>query len=110
LPETLRGRAGNEGQGLQAYALPVITGTSGRDRIFDAYPDVALDMISSRIFDGRIQLVEYVASLAGPLGTNKVNACSGTARYTNGSINSPESRMRSCRRSRSRNEARTSPR
>jgi methylase of polypeptide subunit release factors len=34
----------------------------------------ALDMISSRTFDGRIQLVEYVPTiLAGPPG-NKVNA------------------------------------
>ena len=39
--------------------FPVITGSSGRERIYDGYPDVALDMISSRTFDGRIQLLEY---------------------------------------------------
>ena len=60
---------------FRVVIFPVITGTSGRDRIYDGYPDVALDMISSRTFDGRIQLVEYVpAILAGPPGTNKVNA------------------------------------
>jgi hypothetical protein len=39
-----------------------------------AYPDVALEMISSRTFDRRIQLLESVPTiLAGP-GTNRVNA------------------------------------
>jgi dihydrofolate reductase len=60
---------------FRVVIFPVITGTSGRDRIYDGYPDVALDMISSRTFDGRIQLVEYVPTiLAGPPGTNRVNA------------------------------------
>jgi dihydrofolate reductase len=60
---------------FRVVIFPVITGTSGRDRIYDGYPDLALDMISSRTFDGRIQLVEYVPKiLAGPPGTNKVNA------------------------------------
>jgi len=55
--------------------FPVITGATGRDRIYDGYPDVALDMIGSRTFDGRIQLVEYVPTvLAGPPSTNKANA------------------------------------
>jgi dihydrofolate reductase len=54
--------------------FPVITGKTGQDRIYDGYPDVALNMISSRTFDGRIQLVEYVPTvLAGPPGTNKVD-------------------------------------
>jgi dihydrofolate reductase len=39
--------------------FPVITGVTGAERIYDGYPDVALDMIESRTFDGRIQLVEY---------------------------------------------------
>jgi len=60
---------------FRVVIFPVITGTSGRERIYDGYPDAALDMISSRTFDGRIQLVEYVPTiLAGPPGTNKVNA------------------------------------
>ena len=44
---------------FRVVVFPVITGTSGRERIYDGYPDVALDMIDSRTFDGRIQLVEY---------------------------------------------------
>ncbi|MGQ0849863.1 MAG: dihydrofolate reductase family protein [Actinomycetota bacterium] len=50
--------------------FPVITGSTGSERIYDGYPDVALDMIDSRTFDGRIQLLEYVpAVLDGPPST-----------------------------------------
>jgi len=49
--------------------FPVITGRTGSDRIYDGYPDVALEMISSRTFDGRIQLLEYAPTvLTGPPG------------------------------------------
>ena len=52
---------------FRVVVFPVITGSTGRERIYDGYPDVALDMIDSRTFDGRIQLVEYVPKvLAGP--------------------------------------------
>jgi dihydrofolate reductase len=44
---------------FRVCVFPVITGSTGRERIYDGYPDVALDMISSRTFDGRIQLLEY---------------------------------------------------
>jgi dihydrofolate reductase len=60
---------------FRVVVFPVITGRSGRERIYDGYPDVALDMISSRIFDGRIQLLEYVPTiLAGPPGASRVSA------------------------------------
>jgi dihydrofolate reductase len=39
--------------------FPVITGATGDERIYDGYPDVALEMIDHRTFDGGIQLVEY---------------------------------------------------
>jgi dihydrofolate reductase len=56
---------------FRVVVFPVITGKTGTDRIYDGYPDVALDMISSRTFDGRSQLVEYVPRvLAGPPGTD----------------------------------------
>jgi dihydrofolate reductase len=56
---------------FRVVVFPVITGGTGRDRIYDGYPDVALDMTSSRTFDGRIQLLEYVPRvLAGPPDTN----------------------------------------
>jgi dihydrofolate reductase len=54
---------------FRVVVFPVITGSTGRERIYDGYPDVALDMIGSRTFDGRIQLLEYVPTiLAGPPG------------------------------------------
>ena len=52
---------------FRVVIFPVITGSTGQERIYDGYPDVALEMTSSRTFDGRIQLLEYVPKvLAGP--------------------------------------------
>ena len=52
---------------FRVVMFPVITGATGRERIYDGYPDVALDMVDSRTFDGQIQLVEYVPTvLDGP--------------------------------------------
>lgn len=54
---------------FRVVVFPVINGTSGYDRIYDGYPEVALDMVSSRTFDGRLQLLEYIPRvLAGPPG------------------------------------------
>jgi dihydrofolate reductase len=54
---------------FRVVIFPVITGATGQERIYDGYPDVALDMVDSRTFDGRIQLVEYVPTvLEGPPG------------------------------------------
>jgi dihydrofolate reductase len=55
---------------FRVVVFPVITGSTGRERIYDGYPDVALDMIGSRTFDGRIQLLEYAPTiLSGPPGS-----------------------------------------
>jgi len=55
---------------FRVVVFPVITGSTGYDRIYDGHPDVALDMVASRTFDGKIQLLEYVPTvLAGPPGT-----------------------------------------
>jgi len=52
---------------FRVIVFPVITGTTGRERIYDGYPDVALEMIASRTFDERLQLLEYVPTvLDGP--------------------------------------------
>jgi dihydrofolate reductase len=60
---------------FRVVVFPVITGRTGRERIYDSYPDVALDMISSRTFDGRIQMLEYVPTiLARPPGSGEVGA------------------------------------
>lgn len=44
---------------FRVVMFPVITGATGAERIYDGYPDVALEMVRSRTFDDRIQLVEY---------------------------------------------------
>jgi dihydrofolate reductase len=54
---------------FRVVVFPVITGTTGRDRIYDGYPDVGLEMVATRTFDGKIQLLEYVPTvLASPPG------------------------------------------
>jgi dihydrofolate reductase len=54
---------------FRVVVFPVITGSTGRERIFDGYPDVALELLTARTFDGRLQLLEYVPTvLEGPPG------------------------------------------
>ena len=54
---------------FRVVVFPVITGKSGRDPVYDGLPDVALEMVASRTFDSRLQLLEYVPTvLAGPPG------------------------------------------
>jgi dihydrofolate reductase len=54
---------------FRVVVFPVITGETGRERIYDGYPDVALELIESRTFDGRIQLLDYIPTLIdGPPG------------------------------------------
>ena len=48
---------------FRVVVFPVITGATGTDRIFDGYPDVRLDLVDSRLFDGRLQLLEYVPTV-----------------------------------------------
>ena len=52
---------------FRVVVFPVITGATGKERIFDHYPDVALELVDTRTFDGRLQLLEYVPTvLDGP--------------------------------------------
>jgi dihydrofolate reductase len=54
---------------FRVIVFPVITGATGKERIFDGYPDVALQLVDQRTFDGRLQLLEYVPTvLDGPPG------------------------------------------
>jgi dihydrofolate reductase len=54
---------------FRLVVFPVITGRTGRERIYDGYPDVSLEMVDSRTFDGRLQLLEYVPTVIdGPPG------------------------------------------
>jgi dihydrofolate reductase len=56
----------------RVVVFPVITGATGRDRIFDGYPDLALDLVDHRVFDGRLQMLEYVPTvLDGPPGAGE---------------------------------------
>jgi dihydrofolate reductase len=60
---------------FRVVVFPVITGSTGRDRIYDGYPDVSLDMLGSHTFDGRLQLVDYKPTLlAGPPSTSRADA------------------------------------
>lgn len=55
---------------FRLVVFPVITGSTGRERIYDGYPDVSLKMVESRTFDARLQLLEYVPTvLSGPPGS-----------------------------------------
>lgn len=54
---------------FRVVVFPVITGITGRERIFDGYPDLALNLVESRTFDGQLQLLEYVPTVIdGPPG------------------------------------------
>jgi dihydrofolate reductase len=58
---------------FRVVVFPVITGSTGRERIYDGYPDIGLEMTASHIFDGRIQLLEYVPTvLSAPPGPGHV--------------------------------------
>lgn len=55
---------------FRVVVFPVVTGKTGQDRIYDGWPDVALDLVESRTFDGRSQLLDYRPRLLdGPIGS-----------------------------------------
>jgi dihydrofolate reductase len=57
---------------FRVVVFPVVTGVTGRERIYDGYPDLALEMAQSRTFDGRIQLLEFRPTvLDGPPGSTE---------------------------------------
>lgn len=45
---------------FRVVIFPVITGKTGSDRIYDGYQDFVLELVESRTFDNRSQLLEYV--------------------------------------------------
>lgn len=55
---------------LEVMVFPVITGASGSDPILAGLPDIDLELVDSRLFDGRIQQLVYVPTLrqARPAG------------------------------------------
>ena len=55
---------------FRVVVFPVITGSTGRSGSTTATPMSRLEMVNSRTFDGRIQLLEYVPTiLDGPPAT-----------------------------------------
>ena len=54
---------------FRVVVFPVVTGATGQDRIYDGYPDIRLNLVESRTFDGGLQLLEYEPTvLDGPPG------------------------------------------
>ena len=52
---------------FRVVVFPVVTGVTGRERIYDGWPDVRLELLSSRTFEGGLQMLEYAPTvLAGP--------------------------------------------
>lgn len=54
----------------RVVVFPVVNGATGRDRVYDGWPDVVLETVASRTFDGRLQMLEYVPTVvAAPPAT-----------------------------------------
>ena len=45
---------------LEVMVFPTITGASGSDPILAGLPDIDLELVDSRLFDGRVQQLVYV--------------------------------------------------
>lgn len=50
---------------LEVMVFPVITGVSGREPLFAGLPDLDLELVDLRLFDGRVQQLIYVPTLHG---------------------------------------------
>lgn len=48
---------------LQVTVFPVVTGQSGLEPLFADAPDLDLELVDARTFDGRTQLLKYVPTL-----------------------------------------------
>lgn len=45
---------------FRVVVFPVVTGASGREHFYTGWPDVALETVEHRTFDGRLQMMEFV--------------------------------------------------
>ena len=73
---------------FRLVVFPVITGATGHDRVYDGYPDVALELVESRTFDGRSQLLDYLPRCstvrpapAEPERVGRAQRCTGNTRW-----------------------------
>ncbi len=48
---------------LEVMVFPVITGASGENPILADLPDIDLELVDSRLFDGRVQQLAYVPTV-----------------------------------------------
>lgn len=48
---------------LEVMVFPVITGVTGSDPILADLPDIDLELVDSRLFDGRVQQLVYVPTV-----------------------------------------------
>jgi dihydrofolate reductase len=52
---------------FRVVVFPVVTGASGREPFYAGWPDVVLEAVDHRTFDGRLQMTEFVPRvLDGP--------------------------------------------
>ena len=45
---------------LRVVVFPVINGATGREHFYTGWPDVVLETVEHRTFDGRLQMMEFV--------------------------------------------------
>lgn len=45
---------------LRVVVFPVINGATGREHFYTGWPDVVLETVDHRTFDGRLQMMEFV--------------------------------------------------
>ncbi|CAM3774278.1 dihydrofolate reductase family protein [Occultella aeris] len=43
----------------RVVVFPVVNGATGYDNMYAGWPDVRLDLLDHRVFDGRLQMLEY---------------------------------------------------
>jgi dihydrofolate reductase len=48
---------------IELMVFPVITGATGEDPIFAELPDIDLELVDSRLFDGRVQQLIYAPAV-----------------------------------------------
>lgn len=48
---------------IRVVVFPVITGASGKEPVFSSYPDVKLELVEQRTFEGGLQLLEYIPTV-----------------------------------------------
>lgn len=59
----------------RVVVFPVVTGATGKDRMYDGWPDVTFEVIESRTLDGRLQLFELAPTvLDGPPGPGSMTS------------------------------------